>query len=65
MNIDIDRLRKDLEDYFGSAMFNASPLAIMNLNEVEEASDEELIEIAIENGFNLNDYKNGSRRKLF
>lgn len=65
MNIDIEQLRKDLEDYFGSAMFNASPAAIMDLEEVEKTSNEKLIDIAISNGFDLNDYKIDTRKRKF
>lgn len=54
--IDIRRLRRDLKDYFGTAMFNASPMAIMDLSKVDRASDMEIIEIAQENGFDLRKY---------
>ena len=56
MTIDIETLRKDLIDYFGTAMqFNL--MAIMDLTKVENASPEELVEIAQDNNFDLNDYK--------
>ena len=54
--IDIERLRRDLIDYFGAAM-TYYPVAVINLSEVESASSEELIDIAINNGFNLANYK--------
>lgn len=54
--IDIERLRKDLIDYFGAAMFNGSPQAMIELSEVEKASPSELVSIAINNGFDINDY---------
>ena len=56
MNIDIDRLREDLIDYFGSAM-SFYGAAVMDLTRVEMASDEEIIRIAIQNGFDLSDYE--------
>ena len=56
MNIDIDRLRKELIDYYGTAM-QVNPVAMIELSVVEKASPEQLIYIAINNGFNLNDYK--------
>ena len=56
MNIDINKLRKDLIDYFGSAMFNGFPVAMMDLSEIERAGEYRLIEIAKENGFDLNNY---------
>lgn len=55
MNIDIERLRKDLIDYFGSAIF-IMPIAIIDLSKVEKASEIELIKIAEDNNFDLEDY---------
>lgn len=55
MNIDYDRLKNDLIDYFGTAM-SFNPIAIMNLSEVKKATNEKLVQIAIKNGFDLNDY---------
>ena len=57
-NIDIDKLRQDLIDYFTSAMFLASPVALIDLTDIETANKEELIQIAINEGFNLNNYIN-------
>lgn len=54
--IDIERLRDDLIDYFGTAMFY-NPAAMMDLEKVRKASDEELIEIAKNNGFDLDKYR--------
>jgi hypothetical protein len=56
MNIDFDKLREDLIDYFGTAM-GSFPIAVMNVTEVEKASDRELIRIAAQNGFDLSDYE--------
>ena len=57
-DIDFDRLRKDLEDYFTSAYFIVSPLAIADMSEVENASNIELIDIAQKNGFDISNYLN-------
>lgn len=57
MEIDIERLRKDLENYFGAAMFNGFPVAMMDLEDVKRADDDELIEIARRSGFNINNYR--------
>ena len=54
--IDIDKLREDLEDYFGTAMFSGNPQAIMDLEKVKRASTQELISIAQRCGFDVNDY---------
>ena len=55
--IDYEKLRKDLIDYFGTAIaFN--PMAMSDLIIVENATEEELINIALKNNFDLNKYKN-------
>ena len=54
--IDFERLREDLVDYFGSAMFNGFPMAVVDVTKVETASNEQLIQIAQSNGFDLNNY---------
>ena len=43
-------------DYFGTAMASGFGMAVMDLSRVERASDEELINIALDCGFDLNDY---------
>ncbi len=56
MEIDVQRLRKDLEDYFMSAMFLVSGAAMMDVIDVQNATDEEVINIALNNGFDLSLY---------
>lgn len=56
MTIDIESLRKDLIDYFGSAM-SFNPLAMSDLIKLENSSPEELIKIAQDNNFDLEDYE--------
>lgn len=55
-NIDFEQLRKDLINYFGTAMMSGFGVAVMDLSRVERASNEELISIALECGFDLNNY---------
>ena len=55
MNIDYQKLREDLIDYFGSAM-GLFPVAVIDVIRIENATNDELVQIAIENGFDLNDY---------
>ena len=55
--IDYERLRRDLIDYFGSAMFSGMPMAIVDLSDVEMASYEELLMIAQRNSFDLREYQ--------
>lgn len=56
MYLDIDRLRNDMKDYYGTAMFGGFPMAVMDLSKVEYASDEELIRMAEKNGVDLRKY---------
>ena len=63
-NVDLNKLRNDLMEYFGIGMFSVSGFAIMDLIEVESANDEKLIEIAIKNGFDLSDYKRDKSLRL-
>ena len=56
-SIDYERLRRDLIDYFGSAMFSGMPMAIVDLSDVEMASYEELLMIAQRNSFDLREYQ--------
>ena len=62
-NIDFESLRKDLIDYYGTALFNASPYAIVELQKIENATYEELIKIAKDNNFDLNKYNNNLRHR--
>ena len=57
MDIDISKLRSDLEDYYGSAMFCSFPAAVVELTQVENASPQELVELSRRAGFDLNDYE--------
>ena len=42
--LDTERLRRDLEDDYGTAMSSGFPMAMMEMSEVERASDRELDE---------------------
>ena len=55
-DIDIEKLRYDLIDYFTGAMFMVSRVAIIDISEIEVASPEKLVKIALENKFDLKDY---------
>lgn len=54
--MDIDRLREDMLDYYGTAMFNDFALAAMNVEFIEMASDQDLLAIAQKEGFDLYKY---------
>lgn len=55
MNINIEKLRSDLKDYFGTAMMSF-PMAVIELSEVENASPERLVKIALDNGIDISKY---------
>ena len=59
-DIDINRLRNDLIDYYGTASLY-SPQAVIDLSKVENASPYELVMIAINNNFNLENSINQSK----
>ena len=57
MEIDYDRLRSDLINYYHGAYFvGGFGAAMMDAMDVERASDEELVELALRNGFKIEDY---------
>ena len=55
-NIDIEKLRQYIIDYYGTAMINSSPTEMMDLLEVENASNEKLLSLALKNKINLNNF---------
>ena len=57
MELDISKLRDDLEDYYGSAMFSGLPMAVVELTQAQTASPQELIDMAQRAGFDLDRYE--------
>lgn len=56
-NIDFDRLRRDLVNYYESALFvGGFGMAIVDISKVQNASNDELIRIALNNKFDLKKY---------
>lgn len=55
-NIDFDLLRNDLLNYFYSLSFTVNMAAVLESDRVKKANNEELIIIAQENNFNLENY---------
>ena len=53
---DRDKLREDLKAKLGIGMFGGSPIAMMELMEIEDAPEEKLAEIAKRNGLDWMDY---------
>ena len=58
MEIDIERLRQDLIEHLEGAFFvGGFGAAMLDMEKVKTASDEEVIRIARQNGFRIEDYK--------
>ena len=51
--IDVDALRDYMEDYYGTAMFNGFPLALMDLADVGTMDSYALCELAERAGVDL------------
>ena len=49
----IEELRAALIDYFGTAMANGNPMAVIELGRAQTATDAELIELARRAGMNI------------
>ena len=61
MVIDIEKLRNDLIDYLGTAFYTGYGVAIVEISKVQNANAEELIAMAEQYGFNLNNYETYTR----
>ena len=58
MQIDIDSLREDMkQDSYGAFFGGGYGGALMESFDIEKASPKELLEMAQDKGFNLEDYK--------
>ena len=53
---DIEAIRSDLEDYYGTAMTSASPYAMVDLIDLSNKTDYEILVLAANLGFNLDNY---------
>lgn len=64
--IDINKLKQDLKDYYEAAYFTLGyGAALMDSFDLDNLSDEEIISKAINNGINLGNYIiNNSNKKL-
>lgn len=66
VEIDINKLKQDLKDYYEAAYFTLGyGAALMDSFDLDNLSDEEIIDKAIDNGINLENYiVNNSNKKL-
>ena len=56
MTIDIQRLRNDIKDNYGTAIFNGFPMAVVDLGKVERMSDQEIVDFALKKNMRLEKY---------
>lgn len=56
ITIDVDSLRNDLINYFGSAS-PMCPMALADVVNVESADAQDLVQIALDNGFDIFKYQ--------
>ena len=54
--IDTDRLRDDLHDYYGTGAFALSPAMFEKAERVKRMSDEELVRTAVREGVDIRKY---------
>lgn len=57
ITIDVDRLRDDLEDYYGSGAFSGIPAMMMEVLDIQRMSDEEVVQKALNMGIDLLQYR--------
>lgn len=58
MNIDIDKLRVDVKNYYISAYFTLGlPVTLGYSINIDNLTNEEVVDLAIKLGFNLYDYE--------
>ena len=55
--IDVDKLRDYMTDFFGTAMFNGFPAAILDFSDIENMSGYELCQKAESLGIDLHDFE--------
>lgn len=53
ITIDIDRLRRDLKDYYGTGAFGGFPAMMAQVWEIDRMSPQELVQEAIRAGFDI------------
>ena len=56
VTLDGDWIRRDLMDYYGTAMASGFPMAVVDLGRVQRASGDELLAMARQAGLDLNKY---------
>ena len=55
--IDIDQLREDMLNNYGTAMFNGFPMSLVDIQKIEKATDDELVIMAKKEKINMFEYR--------
>ena len=55
--LDLEKLRTDLIEYYGSAMPSGFPMAVIDLVEIERAAEKDLIRYAKMTGISIRKYE--------
>ena len=56
-NIDIEKLRSVMKEFFESGKMYTDPFFKSSVLNIDYVNDYELVRIAVDNGFNLDDYQ--------
>ena len=56
MVIDIQKLRNDIKDYYGTAVFNGFPMAMIDVINVDRLSDQEIVDLVLKKKMSLEKY---------
>ena len=54
--VDLEKLRSDLEHFFGTMYVKGHPMAVIYMMDVKHLNEKRLVSIAKEVGFNMKDY---------
>ena len=57
ITIDIQKLRSDLKDYYGTGAFSGMPAMMTEVWAIDRMSDQEVINKAVSAGFNIFEYQ--------
>ena len=58
----IRAIKRELEDFYGTAMFSGFPMAVVELGSLDDMSDEEIVELAKSVGINVRKYEEDYER---
>lgn len=62
MSYNIRRIKRELQDYYGTAKTNGFPMAVIELGDLDSLSDDELVELARSVGIPVEKYNDGYER---